>query len=163
MLYFAYGSNMSSPRLCARVPSATAVGVAVLEGHRLAFHKPGRLDGSAKCDAVPTGDPRHRVFGVLFEIDPWHRPLLDRAEGLGFGYQRRTVSVRVRDEALDAFTYYATVSDAALKPLHWYRQHVLRGAREHGLPPDYIEAIRRVETITDADNVREQAELAIYR
>ena len=46
-LYFAYGSNLSSPRLRARVPSARPEGVARLEGQRLALDKPGR-DGTAR-------------------------------------------------------------------------------------------------------------------
>ena len=50
MLYFAYGSNLSSARMAARVPSARVVARAQLPGHALRFHKVGR-DGSAKCDA----------------------------------------------------------------------------------------------------------------
>lgn len=154
---------MCSKRLRARVPSANARGVAVLQAHRLAFHKPGRVDGTAKCDAVCTGDPQDRVYGVLYEIDPQQKPLLDDAEGLGSGYEQKFVSVRTDETAHDAFTYFATITDATLKPLHWYRRHVLHGAREHGLPPAYIEAIERVACIADADTAREQAELAIYR
>lgn len=163
MLYFAYGSNMSSRRLQARVPSATALGVAILERHRLAFHKTGRLDGSAKCDAELTGVPFHRVIGVLFDISPEHKALLDSAEGLGSGYARKTVCVRMESSLFDAFTYYATITDTTLKPLQWYKQHVLHGALEHGLPAEYIEAIRHVESIADENSARHESELAIYR
>lgn len=163
MLYFAYGSNMSSVRLRARVPSAVARGIAGLPGHRLVFHKTGRLDGTAKCDAMETGNPCDRVFGVLFEIDPQHRPLLDHAEGLGSGYEHKIVTVQMDNSRYEAFTYYATITDASLRPLHWYRQHVLHGALEYGLPPEYIEAIRRVESIPDQDAARQESELALYR
>ena len=49
LLYFAYGSNMSSVRLRARVNSAQPLGVARLPGHRLRWHMHS-LDGSGKCD-----------------------------------------------------------------------------------------------------------------
>ena len=39
-LYFAYGSNMSTPRLQARLPHARPLGPAWLDGHRLAFGSP---------------------------------------------------------------------------------------------------------------------------
>lgn len=50
ILYFAYGSNMSSARLRARVPSCRPIGIAFLPGHELRFHKRSK-DGSGKCDA----------------------------------------------------------------------------------------------------------------
>lgn len=37
--YFAYGSNMSEPRLKARVSSATKVGMATLKEYQLRFNK----------------------------------------------------------------------------------------------------------------------------
>ena len=52
IVYFAYGSNMSQRRLQARVPSATFLGIGILLGHALAFHKISKKDGSGKCDIV---------------------------------------------------------------------------------------------------------------
>ena len=68
VLYFAYGSNMSSERLRARTPSATSLGRARLPGYTLRWHKLGR-DGSGKCDIEPSNAPRAAVWGVLYEID----------------------------------------------------------------------------------------------
>ena len=81
-LYFAYGSNMATERLRARVPSARLMGSAVLAGHALRFHKPGSNDGSAKCDAACTGDAADTVFGALYSIDTTELVLLDKFEGL---------------------------------------------------------------------------------
>ncbi|MGM0412630.1 MAG: gamma-glutamylcyclotransferase family protein, partial [Pseudomonadota bacterium] len=88
--YFAYGSNMLTARLRARVPSAHPVGRARLDNHALAWHMAGP-DGSAKCDIVTT--PGTVVHGVLFRLDAGELPLLDAAEGLGHGYDRETVTV----------------------------------------------------------------------
>lgn len=163
MYYFAYGSNMSLPRLRARVPSARVVSVALLRRHRLVFHKRGR-DGSAKCDACHSGDPRDVVHGVLFRIDPRHKPGLDGHEGLGDGYAQKQVRVERPDGgAITAVTYYATHIDLTLYPFDWYKEHVLRGAIEHALPPAYRRMIEAVVAIDDPDPERQRDERRIYR
>jgi gamma-glutamylcyclotransferase (GGCT)/AIG2-like uncharacterized protein YtfP len=163
MLYFAYGSNMSTTRLQQRVPSARPLSVALIKDHRLAFHKAGR-DGSAKCDAVPTQQHDSVMYGVVFQIDAAHKPRLDAAEGLGKGYLQTTVVVRLPDGSeMSAFTYYATHIDPLLKPYAWYKEHVLRGATEHGLPHAYIEMIADIAAVEDGDPSRHVSELSIYR
>ncbi|MCO6047134.1 gamma-glutamylcyclotransferase [Aeoliella sp. ICT_H6.2] len=162
MKYFAYGSNMSVPRLKARVPSAAVHGVCELRGHTLRFHKVG-MDGTAKCDAYFTGNDADRVEGVVYVLDPMKVDLLDQAEGAGRGYTRQ--QVEVFDEygnRTQAFTYIATAIDSSLQPLCWYRHHVITGAKQHGLSDEYVTAIERVKVIRDADEVRLRRELAVY-
>lgn len=162
MLYFSYGSNMSIRRLRNRTPSAKRVDKGILEEHRLVFHKSGR-DDSAKCDAQHSGDSGNFVIGVLYEIHPNEKPELDKAEGLGLGYEIKDVLVRLDDDSLvKAFTYYATQIDAALKPYDWYREHVLAGARENSFPADYIKIIEAIEFIEDENAERRTRELSIY-
>lgn len=163
MLYFSYGSNMSTPRLTDRVPSAHAVAVARLYKHRLKFHKKSK-DNSGKCDAEYTNDEKDVVYGVVFEIAASEKPELDRKEGLGKGYGEKNVSVYTHDgKELKVITYYATSTDPELKPYEWYKEHVVRGAREHGLPAEYINAILAVEAVPDPDKTRHERELSIYR
>lgn len=160
--YFSYGSNMSTPRLAHRAPSVRAVGVARLQRHRLRFHKRGK-DGSGKCDAQLTDDSTDIVYGVVFEIGASEKLRLDEHEGLKKGYEEKHVSIFMDDGSeLEAHTYYATCTDPALKPYDWYKEHVIRGAREHGLPWDYVESIAAVEAIPDPDIPRRERELAIY-
>lgn len=161
-LYFAYGSNMSTRRLRCRVPSARVVDVAMLAGHRLAWHKKG-ADGSGKCD-IPAADPDSLVHGVLYAIDSAHKPRLDRAEGLGTGYEQKFVDLQFpdRDMLVSAFTYYAIRIDPGYVPYDWYRDHVLIGAREHALPAGYVRLIERVATIRDGDDRRAALERRIH-
>lgn len=162
LLYFAYGSNMSTRRLRARIPTARFLSIAALPGHQMRFHKVGR-DGSAKCDAFATGDDNHRLAGILFRIPADERPALDRCEGCGNGYERKRVVLELPEgSTVEAFTYYATRIDPALRPFTWYREHVLRGAREHGLAPSHLRRIEETETIDDPDTARHNRELAIY-
>ncbi len=162
LLYFAYGSNLSSRRLLARTPSARCLTRASLSGHQLRFHKIGR-DGSAKCDAYATGRAQDQVWGVVYRLDQAEKPLLDQAEGLGAGYVEKTVRLTTEDgRSLQAFTYCATRIDPGLKPFSWYREHVLRGAQERGFPAAYCASIAAQETRPDADEARHARELAIY-
>lgn len=160
--YFAYGSNMSLSRLRARAPSARRLGRYVLESHALRFHKSGR-DGSGKCDAFLTADPADKVVGVVFNINPAEKAWLDEVEGLGAGYNEKSVVVEGEaGERLEAFTYWATHIDETLKPYSWYKHHVLTGAREAGLPIGYIECIEAIECLEDPDSKRANTERAIH-
>lgn len=163
LLYFAYGSNMSTPRLIARTPSAKALFVARLDNHKLQFHKRSH-DGSGKCDIEITNNPVDVVHGVIFELILSEKIILDKIEGLGNGYDEMTVSVSTHQgESITAVCYSATDIDPSLKPYHWYKEHVLRGAREHGLPGEYIQAIGAVESIADPEPENHEKELLIYR
>ena len=141
-LYFAYGSNMSSDRLIARTPSAISLGRARLPGYTLRWHKLGR-DGSGKCDIEPTEAPGDAVWGVLYEIDLADKDHLDDVEGLGIGYDEQTVRVEADSVLREANTYKARPDkiDPTLRPLAWYKAHVLHGATEHALPDEYVRRI----------------------
>lgn len=160
LFYFAYGSNMSTRRLRGRVPGARPVDVARLAGHRLAWHKKGR-DGSGKCD-IPACGGDAVVYGVLYSIDAGQKHRLDSAEGRG--YEQKTVEVWLlnREEGVNALTYCATRIDSRYIPYDWYRDHVLIGAREHGLPDYYVRMIENVPTFEDLDKQREKAERRLH-
>lgn len=143
-LYFAYGSNMSTVRLRGRAPSARPVAIGRVLHHVRRWHKRGR-DGSGKCDIVFVGaDSDAAVWGVLFRIAASERAALDRAEGPG--YTEAIVPVVTATCTCHAVTYQAKAgqTDAALRPFAWYKAHVLRGAREHGLPAACVAALARV-------------------
>ena len=153
---------MSTPRIMARVPSARAVAVARLQKYRLRFHKKGQ-DSSGKGDVECTNDEKDAVYGVVFEIAASEKIELDRYEGLKNGYEEKCVSISTPDgKEIIAVTYYATNIDPELKPFEWYKEHVVRGAREHGLPADYINIILAVEVMADPDKSRHERELSIY-
>ncbi len=164
MHYYAYGSNMSARRLLRRVPSAKFIAVAILREHVLAFHKVGYKDGSGKCDIFKTGDSEHYVMGAILDIDEREKPDLDRIEGLHSGYEEKSVTLTsVEGVEFNAITYYATRINPALRPFHWYKEHVLRGAMEIELPVHYIDRIRAIDSVEDTDPYRQTEEMAIYQ
>ncbi|NGP89720.1 gamma-glutamylcyclotransferase family protein [Fodinibius halophilus] len=153
MLYFAYGSNLLTSRLKKRVPSASKLNNALLPDYSLTFNKKSK-DGSGKCSIIPNAGSV--VHGVIFEIDENEKYRLDRAEGLGFGYNEEEITVYVGEKPIDTFTYIASKShtDNSLSLYHWYKTLVLEGAREHSLPEDYIGKIQKVSSVIDQDEER---------
>jgi hypothetical protein len=153
VIAFAYGSNMLSRRLQARVPSARSLAVGLLERHRLEWHKRGR-DGSAKCDAAYTGRADDQVWGVLFALSANDKRVLDEIEGLHAGYEDKRVEIATGQSSVTAQMYFATDIDPLLKPFHWYKAFVVGGAREHGLPRDYVAALEAALSVPDPDEAR---------
>lgn len=154
---FAYGSNMLSSRIQDRCPSARALGVAELHGHELKWHKCSLKDGSGKCDVVPAKDAKRIVYGVLFEIAESEKRELDRAEGLGNGYEEKQVQVVFEGKPRAATLYSATNTDSALKPYTWYKAFVVAGSKEHKLPSEYICQLEAVEATQDPDTKRHES------
>lgn len=180
-LVFAYGSNLCVQRMLARAPSARVVAVASLAGHALRWHKAGR-DGSGKCDAFFTGNDDDVVHGVVYDLTQADKRALDRFEGLGEHYGEKLAQLvaapgggfrrdgetqdgndareRVVAGALEATVYVALPGrvDANARPWTWYRDHVLTGARQHGLPAHYVARIEAVEAAEDPDRRRHRRE-----
>jgi hypothetical protein len=164
LYYFAYGSNLHPARLRLRAPRARPFRRARLRGHRLRFHKLGR-DGSAKCDAWPSGSREDLVLGMVYCMARRDLRALDRAEDLDRGYERVRLMVDIGGRQRAVFTYRALPAAVTegLSPFDWYRQYVVRGARHHGLPGSYIGSLEREAVLVDPDERRRRRNLSIAR
>jgi AIG2-like family len=154
---FAYGSNMLTARMIARVPSACLLGPTILECFSLRWNKRSK-DGSAKCSIEETGHREDVVWGVLYALAREDKKKLDEFEGLGRGYGERVVTVLAQGKPLRVSAYYATSITLGVRPYDWYRDLVVAGAREHGLPPAYIRMLEAVPAIEDLDERRAMRE-----
>ncbi|MEW9614405.1 gamma-glutamylcyclotransferase family protein [Shinella sp. S4-D37] len=152
LTYFAYGSNMLEERLRQRSPSARATAVARLEGWTLSFHKRSK-DGSGKASIAPSEEQDATVYGVLYELDSSDLEALDRFEGYGSGYDRRSIDVTIitTGETVTAMTYLASEEaiDPSLSPYDWYLKLIIAGAKEHSLPESYVEELAGVHANSD--------------
>ena len=138
-VYFAYGSNMSSARLLARVSGAAALGRAHVSDWRLCFNKRGR-DGTGKANLVAA--PGALSWGVAWTLPDEAWPRLDRFEP---GYERHAFRLqRSSGDGLDAEAYlHACPSDApSIPPSDAYLDHLVSGALEYDLPAEYVAKIR---------------------
>jgi hypothetical protein len=138
-VYFAYGSNMRSERLRERVGNVELVGPIHVSDWQLAFNKPGR-DGTGKANLVP--QPGALTWGVGWRLDDEQWPLLDRYEP---DYRRTEFRLESRSgdsKVAVAYVFEGPADSAPISPSSEYVEHLIEGAREHGLPDDYRDWLR---------------------
>jgi hypothetical protein len=141
--YFAYGSNLDRGTFLGRrrmQPLATRIGV--LHDFALCFDLPVGPGERGVANVAPrAGD---QVWGALYQLTDADAERLDLSEGVPRGFYRRLeVAVITPDAAkVAAFTYRSEFSRPERKPSRRYLGLLLAGAREHGLPADYVERLR---------------------
>ena len=148
--YFGYGSNMSRSIFCERRgmrPQAARWGW--LESHRLAFDLPVGPGERGVANVQPEAGAR--TCGVLWLLDPGELERLDRSEGVHRGLYRRIPVEIVVDggEPIPAFTYQSSWTVAGRKPSARYLGLLVAGAREHGLPAEYVRFLESHELARD--------------
>lgn len=140
MKIFCYGSNMSTKRITERCSSSRFITRAYVTGLKLALNKKGK-DGSGKANLVTACD-KSIVWGVIFDISEDQKPLLDKAEGLGKGYDMFQLgAISDTGGKIQCQCYIAKdpkFLDNNLRPLDWYGEFCLSGAKEHRLPQEWI-------------------------
>jgi gamma-glutamylcyclotransferase (GGCT)/AIG2-like uncharacterized protein YtfP len=159
MLYFAYGSNLDPVQMRERCPGHTVVGLAVLHDHRIAFPLYSNDWESGVAGLVHAHG--QKVWGVLYDLTESDLASLDRYEGWQGPdsqhnlYDRETVTVElVRPDdgsvprRVRATTYYPRLLNPS-PPSRRYLDAILRGARHHRLPEEYIEQLRTVEVLPE--------------
>lgn len=148
--YFAYGSNMSRAIFLERRamhPLATRRGR--LEGHRLCFNLPVGPGERGVANLAPVAGGR--TWGVLYLLTGEEFDRLDRTEGVHRGFYRRAAVEVVVDggDRIGAFTYLSSGAWEGRKPSARYLGLLVEGAREHGLPDEYVAALESLELAVD--------------
>ncbi|KAM5358706.1 hypothetical protein ACJZ2D_015049 [Fusarium nematophilum] len=135
VLYFAYGSNLSTEQMRQRCPYSTPVGLAYLKGWKWIINARGyanvvqlpleddRLDGDENDDDSRGSSSRkgkgkekareeeeEGVYGLLYLLPPQDEELLDGYEGVPWAYKKYQVDVKWAsskegEETLQALIY----------------------------------------------------------
>ncbi len=141
--YFAYGSNMSRAQMASRTgpirDGDEAPRVALLQGYRFAFTTRS-TDGRIYANVMAC-DPNDVVRGVLYRCGTAGMSVLDRYEA---GYERRQVTVTDETGRNYEATVYVGLPECTVEPgqpTTRYRDIILAGAKEFGLPAEYLERI----------------------
>ena len=146
MKIFCYGSNMNTERITERCSSSRFISRAKVNGWKLLFNKRSK-DKSGKANLIYTGD-KSLVWGVIFDISEDQKPLLDKAEGLGRGYDEyKLIVINDLEQEIECVCYIATDEkylDNNLKPYDWYKEYCLIGAKQHNLPEEWILVLERL-------------------
>ena len=136
---------MDAKRLGERIPAAVSMGSGLLRGWRFVCNKTGS-DGSAKANIER--DPDGEVWGVIYRFAEADLVKLDLFEG---GYRRLHVKV-VRpngehgEQVFECTTYFSHRITEGQLPFGWYKRHMLTGAEDHGLPADWLDMLRAIDT-----------------
>ena len=132
MYLFVYGTLLDLEKagriLKSKVKTAK---VAYLPNYELTFNVVSEFD---------TGNPnikpgKRGVWGVVYEVDERDLKRLDKVSPR---YERVKVKVLVNNEEVEAWTYIGKKVSDNVPPDKSCIERIIRGARSHGLPEDYI-------------------------
>jgi gamma-glutamylcyclotransferase len=142
VLYFAFASNMNQAQMKRWCPASRFLKAVVLGGFRFVYDGFSVAWDGAVGNIVTS--EFESVWGALYAITERDRQTLDAFEGYPRSYEHKEVEVKDRDgNAYRAMTYIRT-GRALGKPHPDYERIVIDGAKECGLPEEYIDKALRV-------------------
>jgi gamma-glutamylcyclotransferase (GGCT)/AIG2-like uncharacterized protein YtfP len=99
--------------------------------------------GTGVADVV--ADPGAAVWGAVFELEEEDLGALDAKEGEGLAYRRWEALVTLRSESTARRVHLYTViskEDSEVTPSREYLTRMITAAEGHGLPLEYVAALR---------------------
>jgi len=114
---------------------------------------------------LKTDNKSDEVWGVIHRISWNDKPKLDKEEGLGKGYNLKSLFELIPMMELNdtVMTYISTEKKYFTDnlPYDWYLRLIIEGAEENGFPSEYINDLKNVEVNPDSDNCRELEALSV--
>ncbi|KAK3086844.1 hypothetical protein FSP39_024363 [Pinctada imbricata] len=145
--YFAYGSNLLRQRLLLMNPTAVYRDIAQLKDYGLHFISPSEFPRWRGGAASIEDKPNSSIWGVVWELGEADSDSLDRQESC---YDRLEVTVSSKEgKTYTCRTYkmkqgiYQPGVDN--RPSPQYKDVIVRGARQNGLPSEYITELAKIE------------------
>lgn len=176
LLYFAFGSNLSSTQMRSRCPGAVAVGLAFLPGYDFIINERGFanvIPSTSTSATAQAGEDANRggVYGVLYQLaSPAEKDRLDRYEGVPWAYEDLVLDVEqlsggggvpalaagAASSTVRALVYVdrARVSPAAPRAEYVVRMNagIREAGAEWGLPRGYVRDVMRRYIPADDDD-----------
>ncbi|BBZ30259.1 replication protein [Mycolicibacterium madagascariense] len=136
--YFAYGSNLNVTQMARRCPDARDPRPATLADHDWLINERG----------VATIEPLDgaEVHGVLWQVSDDDLVVLDSAEGVPVRYRRDRLTVQTAAGPQEAWVYVDHRVEPG-PPREGYLERIIDGARHHGLPPRWLDFLRRWDPV----------------
>jgi len=142
--YFAYGANIDPERMVLRVPEATVVGPAYVEGLALEFTIRDREWGGGALNARE--EAGSRVWGLLYEGPTEAFAVLDTFRGDASMLEKATVVAHGPDGPVEAVTYRLLQLANYVRPSDRYLSHLVRAMKAQGLPDEAVQAVRDADS-----------------
>ncbi|KAJ8268283.1 hypothetical protein COCON_G00134550 [Conger conger] len=147
-MYFSFGSNLLRERLRLMNPSATFYCIGRLKDYKLNFGFIGEQMSNSWHGGVATIEQStgNEVWGVLWKINQDQLASLDKQEGVDVGmYRPLEVKVETDEGDIVCRTYQLNDFKPSL-PSPPYKQVICLGAKQNGIPLDYIRKLEALET-----------------
>ena len=140
MYYFAYGSNMSEERIRENCKNPKFVDIGYIKDYKFVYDGYSIRWGGAVANIIPKKG--EIVWGVIYEISEDDLKALDRQEGYPKTYDRKEITVFCVNKNIEIKAYvYLREGEPAGKPAKEYVDTCVKGAKEHGIPEDYIKNV----------------------
>lgn len=137
MLYFAYGSNLDKEQMKKRCPDSSYLSIGSLENYQLVYDGFSKTRNCAVANVV--SKDKVSVWGAIFDISQNDLDKLDIFEGYPKAYDRAVLNIKTNDNSLhQAIVYFRTGREIGV-PSEEYRNIIIKGAKDSGLPSHYIE------------------------
>lgn len=159
MLYFAYASNLDPELMRSHGPGHRVVGLAVMRDHRLAFPRFSEEWGGGL--AGPQLAHGGEVWGIVYDLTDDDLRALDEKEGFRAAGDQHNVCDRetanvdlVRPDdgsiprRLRVLVYVPRTSNPS-PPSRRYLETILRGAKHHRLPEEYVVRLAKQEVMAE--------------
>ena len=149
LLYFAYGPDMNPEQISARCDEPEVFMVAHLPEYSLKFFGyADRWDGGLESVIESPGD---KVFGVLYKVNYSDADYLDacqgaRLDGTGPYFQFPVEVIGADGNLYSVFTYKKSSFGEATLPSSGYLDYIIAGAVARGLPAEYIEHLKQINS-----------------
>jgi len=155
MLYFAYASNLDPELMRHHAPGHRVVGLASLKDHRLAFPRfSAEWGGGLAAPQLAHGET---VWGMVYDLSDEDLRGLDEKEGFrapadqhnACDRETATVDLTRPDDGsiprrLRPYIYLPRASNPTA-PSRRYLDTIVRGARHHRLPEEYVARLAKLE------------------
>ena len=136
LIYFAYGSNLKKEQMNERDVVIYKTYKGFINNYKLEFNKKS-IDGSSKANI--TKSDGEIVWGVCFELDS---DSFENLKNYEKGYDEQDVIVFDENQniLLTAKTFVSNKICDKL-PTKDYLDKIIEGAKQHGLPKEYIQEL----------------------
>ena len=153
-LYFAYGSNLCPQQMQKRCADARFVTIAALKDHRLCFPRISRTWGGGGVAGI-LAHAGATCFGVVYELTEDDLAAMDGYEGHPHDYFRAEINVAPPEgESFACWSYFANPQEGApFLPVAAYLERMVSGAEAHGLPQEYIDALKAQKILAKHEEV----------
>ncbi|XP_074030739.1 gamma-glutamylcyclotransferase isoform X2 [Leptinotarsa decemlineata] len=153
ILYFAFGSNLSTNRMHVCNPNAVRYGIGKLNDYQIDFVAYSKIWKGYAGTIVPKKGSH--VWGAIWEIKNEDLESLDRQEGVHANiYYPITVDVETPEGKVLQCRCYRQVGNAddvnlenlpeERRPTPAYLETMIKGAEESGIPSEYINFLKKI-------------------